>query len=86
MLTLKGYVSHSARTWVPNHTILLLCDASWFWNGTKAYISSRTYVEVNPDMEEARWLRRYARTAVEFVNEKVPEGGMYELLGFAGID
>ncbi|EEP75445.1 predicted protein [Uncinocarpus reesii 1704] len=75
ILTLKGYLTRSARKWVPNSTILLLSDVFWGSGTRRAYVSAQSTVEVDPDMKDADWLRRYSKGMAGYVNERFPENG-----------
>ncbi|KAI1980981.1 hypothetical protein LOZ53_005778 [Ophidiomyces ophidiicola] len=75
VLYLSGRILHSAQNWMPNVTVLLLSNVTWKSNGTRAYISAYSQVEINPDMEEAEWLRRHAKRVSAYINEDVPQNG-----------
>ncbi|KAL8770645.1 MAG: hypothetical protein Q9209_003713 [Squamulea sp. 1 TL-2023] len=80
-LALWGRVAKSAAHWKTSCTILLLSNPG-FRNDKRPTLSidSNTYVDVDPCMGEAEWLRAFAQrlTTREVVNVPFPEGGMDE--------
>ena len=77
-LSLCGRVAKSAAYWKASCTILLLSNPG-FRAGKKPTlcVNSRTYVDVDPCMADAAWLRGFAQrsTAREAINIPFPEGG-----------
>ncbi|KAK2744809.1 hypothetical protein FQN57_004132 [Myotisia sp. PD_48] len=73
ILGLYGSMMISALQWVPGQTVLLVSDASWK-SRSRAYISSQTCVEVDPDIVEAEWLRNLAVSQSELLNPDFPAG------------
>ncbi|KAL8779942.1 MAG: hypothetical protein Q9213_006705 [Squamulea squamosa] len=80
-LALWGRVAKSAAHWKTSYTILLLSNPG-FRNDKRPTLSinPNTYVDVDPCMGEAEWLRAFAQrlTTREVVNVPFPEGGMDE--------
>ncbi len=76
-LILWGYLGTSAACWKPAYTILLLTYAS-FSGGRRPSLSlnKETYVDVDPLMTDAYWLRGHAErlTKRENVNQPFPTG------------
>ncbi|KAL8872773.1 MAG: hypothetical protein Q9174_001649 [Haloplaca sp. 1 TL-2023] len=75
---LWGRATASAGSWKPYHTILLLSSPGFRVDRESTLsISSATQVDVDPRIEDAEWLRRYAQrvTMREAVNVPFPEGG-----------
>ena len=68
----------SARTWRPSHTILLITspDFSEEWKPTIS-LKDETWVDVDPQMRDATWLREHAQglTKKECVNVPFPLEG-----------
>ncbi|KAI4238006.1 MAG: hypothetical protein L6R40_005817 [Gallowayella cf. fulva] len=77
-LALSGRIATSAAYWKPSNTILLLNNPS-FRDDKKATLSigPNTYVDVDPCMADAEWLRAFAQglTTREAINVPFPEGG-----------
>lgn len=74
-LTLYGSVSESASSWQPSHTVLLIANPGWRIDKTaKLTLNANTQVHVNPNMEDARYVRALARRLVkkEHVNPPFP--------------
>lgn len=62
MFTLWGAALNSASTWVPSNTILLITNPGWCSNRPGAiYLKAVTYVDVDPAIPDAQWLRSYAQ-------------------------
>ncbi|KAL8846793.1 MAG: hypothetical protein Q9221_008143 [Calogaya cf. arnoldii] len=80
-LALYGRLAKSAADWKASDTILLLSNPG-FRSDKKPTLSinSNAYVDVDPSMGEAEWLRTFAQrlTTREVVNVPFPEGGMQE--------
>lgn len=77
-LTLWGCVAASASAWEPSSTILLLSNPA-LKEYTRPILSltAETYVDVDPAIPDAEWLRKYARnlTKRDHVNPPYPEDG-----------
>jgi len=69
-LTLWEVASHSAATWKPSHTVLLLTDPGHSGSGGRNTISlnAGTTVDVNPDVPESTWLRKFAENMTKTVH------------------
>jgi hypothetical protein len=66
----------SALQWTPFSTVLLISGANWKW-GSRLTITSRTTIEIDPDMAEAQQLRRVALLAHKHVNPLYPGDGTF---------
>ncbi|KAI4121603.1 MAG: hypothetical protein LQ338_006274 [Usnochroma carphineum] len=81
MLSLCGRVAKSAAYWKTSHTILLLSSPGFRGEGRGEKkpvlcVNWNTYVDVDPAMTDAQWLRRFAQrlTTREAVNIHFPQG------------
>ncbi|KAF2259306.1 hypothetical protein CC78DRAFT_74412 [Lojkania enalia] len=76
-LTLYGPTCASASRWRPSYTILLISNPSWRID-RMAFLSlnANTRLDVDPDMNDAVWLRSFAQrlTKKEHVNPPFPDG------------
>ena len=78
-LTLWGPLCSSPAYWIPSYTILLITRPGFHDEGRPLLsLNSDTYVDVDPCMTDAYWLRGHAQwlTKREHVNQPFPEGGM----------
>ena len=78
-LTLWGSVCSSTVDWRPSYTIFLITRPGLYGDGRPLLsLNSDTYVDVDPLMTDAYWLRGHAQrlTKREHVNQPFPEGGM----------
>ena len=84
MITLWGPVAASAAMWKPSHTVLLISNPR-VNSERRAMISltAETHVEVDPDMRDVDWLRRYAKglTKRDHVNQQLPEDSRRPIAG-----
>lgn len=66
----------SASDWTPGHTILLISFPGWR-SGSRVCLKSRTQIDVEPDVSEAEWLRKWAQRegGKSKANEVWPENG-----------
>ena len=79
-LTLWGAHCSSPAYWKPSYTILLITRPGFSSDGKQELtLLNDTYVDVDPCMTDAYWLRGHAQrlTKREHVNQPYPEGGMY---------
>lgn len=79
-ITLWGDALHSADSWVPSETILLITRPQVkIDRRTYLSLNSNSLVDVDPDTDDARWLRKHAQRMKrrEHVNPWCPEGGCY---------
>jgi len=69
-LTLWEVASRSAPAWKPSHTVLLLSEPGYSDSGSRNTISlnAGTIVDVNPDVPETAWLRRFAENMTKTVH------------------
>lgn len=74
ILVLYDIMMRSALNWTPNSTVLLISNANWK-TGSRVFVNAMTFIEVDPDIVEADWLRKYARNTAVYVNQPFPEGG-----------
>ncbi|KAL8910474.1 MAG: hypothetical protein Q9171_004225 [Xanthocarpia ochracea] len=80
-LTICGCVARSVAHWKTSSTILLLSNPGFRSDRRPTLsINSTTFVEIDPCMGEAEWLRAFAQrlTTREVVNVPFPEGGVEE--------
>ena len=78
-LTLWGSVCSSSVCWKASYTILLITRPGLYSGGKPLLLlNNDTYVDVDPLMTDAYWLRGHAQrlTKREHVNQPFPEGGM----------
>lgn len=86
-LTLWGRTAGSASYWKTSYTILLLSNPGFRGDRRPTLsLNQGTYVDVDPCMDDAYWLRGYAQrlTKREHVNQPFPEGGMLVALISSG--
>ena len=76
ILTMFGKMAHSGQRWTPFSTVLLVSRASWNLN-SRLSITSRTMIEVDPDIAEAEQLRKSAISANRHVNQPYPDNGTF---------
>lgn len=79
-ITLWGDALHSADSWVPSQTILLITRPQVkIDRRTYLSLNSSSLVDVDPDTDDARRLRKHAQSMKrrEHVNPCCPEGGCY---------
>jgi hypothetical protein len=78
-LTLWGYNIGAAGVWKPSHTVLLLTRARLATQRRATLgIGDGTWIDVDPAMRDAHWLREYAHGLKkrEHVNPPFPTEGM----------
>lgn len=78
-LTLWNRLCPSASAWKPSHTLLLITNAAFRSDGKPTInITATTQIEVDPEMRDGEWLRRFAQrlTKREHVNLPFPEDGL----------
>lgn len=75
ILVLYDVMMRSALTWTRNSTILLITNANWKDTGCRVFVNAMTFIEVDPDIVEADWLRKHALNTAVYVNQPFPEGG-----------
>ena len=78
-LNLWGPHCFSTAFWKPSNTILLITRPGLYGEGRPSLsLTHDTYVDVDPCMTDATWLRGHAQklTKREHVNQPFPEGGM----------
>ena len=78
-LTLWGTLCSSPAYWKPSYTILLITRPGLYSDGRPLLsLTNDTYVDIDPCMTDAYWLRGHAQrlTKREHVNQPFPEGGM----------
>ena len=78
-LILWGSLCSSTAFWKPSNTILLITRPGLYGEGRPILsLTNDTYVDVDPSMTDATWLRGHAQrlTKREHVNQPFPEGGM----------
>ncbi|KAM5506899.1 hypothetical protein McanMca71_001804 [Microsporum canis] len=68
---LYGEAMRSAMKWIPNSTVLLISNASWK-PGSRLYMTSLTFIEVDPDIIEAEELKKLATRTAVHVNPPFP--------------
>ncbi|KAL9129416.1 MAG: hypothetical protein Q9217_002121 [Psora testacea] len=76
MLTLWGCICSSAAAWEPSHTVLLISYPEFKVDRRPTILMKNgTYIEVDPLVTDACWLRAYAQrlTKREHVNQPFPE-------------
>lgn len=81
-LALLGRVATSAAYWKTSNTVLLLSNPGLRSDKRPTLsITQNTYVDVDPYMTDAEWLRAFAQrlTTKEPVNVPFPEGGMMRI-------
>ncbi|KAL8660274.1 MAG: hypothetical protein Q9202_006709 [Teloschistes flavicans] len=79
MLSLCGGLTASVASWETCHTILLLSNPDFRMEKRLILcVNSVTQVDVDPDMQDAHWLRAFAKklTMKEAINIPFPEEGM----------
>ncbi|KAL8806511.1 MAG: hypothetical protein Q9182_001294 [Xanthomendoza sp. 2 TL-2023] len=79
ILALYGRVATSAAYWKTSDTVLLLSNPGFRSEKRPTLsITPNTFVEVDPCLSDAEWLRAFAQrlTTREVVNVPFPEGGM----------
>ena len=79
-LTLWGAHCSSSAYWKPSYTILLITRPGFSSDGKQELtLLNDTYVDVDPCMTDAYWLRGHAQrlTKREHVNQPYPESGMF---------
>ena len=77
--TLWGWVCSSASAWKPSRTLLLISRPSFKVDRVlMVNMTSNTFVEVDPLMRDAIWLRSFAQklTKREHVNPEIPDDGL----------
>ncbi|KAK4993460.1 hypothetical protein LTR50_000390 [Elasticomyces elasticus] len=77
-LTLWGAVTESAAPWKPSSTVLLITNPGWkIGRKTHVSLTANTYVDVDPCMLDADWLRKFAdrMTKREHVCQPFPDRG-----------
>jgi hypothetical protein len=77
VLTLTGVVCGSASFWLPSHTVLLVSNPGCKLDRTtKLSLGANTRIDVDPDIQDALWLRALAQrlTEREHVNPPFPDG------------
>ena len=78
-LILWGSLCFSTTFWKPSNTILLVTRPGLYGDGRPLLsLTNDTYVDVDPCMTDANWLRGHAQrlTKREHVNQPFPAGGM----------
>lgn len=78
-LTLWGSVCSSSACWKASHKILLITRPGLYSDGKPLLsLNIDTYVDVDPLMTDAYWLRGHAQrlTKREHVNQPFPKGGV----------
>ncbi|KAF1989878.1 hypothetical protein K402DRAFT_370693 [Aulographum hederae CBS 113979] len=76
-LTLWGATAASASVWQTSNTVLLITNPGWrIERKTTISLTANTFVDVDPDIPDADWLRGFAQrlTRREHVNPPWPEG------------
>ncbi|KAK3061132.1 hypothetical protein LTS18_006957 [Coniosporium uncinatum] len=77
-LTLWNHAASSTTTWRASHTVLLLSNPGWRFDQRRTAISltANTYVDVDPSIPDAEWLRGFAArlTRREHVCPEFPQG------------
>ncbi|KAF2453617.1 hypothetical protein BDY21DRAFT_292851 [Lineolata rhizophorae] len=67
----------SAAHWTASNTVLLISSPGWHADRrVKIYLTSSTFIDVDPNIPDAEWLWRFAQrlTRREHVNPPFPEG------------
>lgn len=83
-LTLWGCLTNSASSWKTSHTVLLLTNPGSGENSRATVLLTDTsYVDVDPCMTDAVWLREFAQrlTKREHVNQPYSENGRKPVCG-----
>ena len=79
VLSLWEEASASAASWKPSETVLLISRPGYKEDrrASNIVVNAQTWVEVDPAMQDADWLREYARKLVkrDHVNLAFPEDG-----------
>lgn len=78
-LILWGSLCFSTAFWKPSNTILFITRPGLYGEGKpQLSLTNDTYVDVDPCMTDAYWLRGHAQrlTKREHVNQAFPAGGM----------
>lgn len=78
-LILWGSLCFSTAFWKPSNTILFITRPGLYGEGRPLLsLTNDTYVDVDPCMTDANWLRGHAQrlTKREHVNQPFPAGGM----------
>ena len=78
-LILWGSLCFSTAFWKPSNTILLITRPGLYGEGRPLLsLTNDTFVDVDPCMTDANWLRGHAQrlTKREHVNQPFPAGGM----------
>lgn len=78
LLTLWSRTAASASYWKASYTVLLISNASFRADRRPTLsLAPCTYVDVDPCMDDAYWLRGYAQRLVkrEHVNQPFPDDG-----------
>lgn len=87
-LTLWDVVTPSAAQWKPSHTVLLITNPGLKPHDRKIQLSlnTSTFVDVDPDLSGAEWLRTYVGGLVKrnHVNPPFPDS-QYALLLYSSI-
>ena len=76
-ITLWNGMCSSASSWTPSSTVLLLTRPGFRSDySARVTINNDTFVEVDPEMDDAHWLRNFAEKMIkrEHVNQPFPEG------------
>jgi len=77
-LTLWNHAAASTACWRAAHTILLLSNPGWCFDqrGTRISLTANTYVDVDPSIPDAEWLRGFAARLMrrEHVCPEFPPG------------
>lgn len=75
-LTLWGSICTSASLWRVSQTVLLMSNPGWrIEQNVRLSVTTSTMIDVDPDMEDANWLRGWAQRLKrrEHVNPEFPE-------------
>lgn len=81
MLCVWDALMDSVALWRPSVTVLLVTNPGWKDGGKKNLsINPNTYVDVDPNMYDADWLRNHAQNIAKrnHVNPPFPREGKYE--------
>ena len=76
ILTLWGCICPSAAAWKPSYTVLLITQPDFKAERRPTLsLNDKTFVDIDPLMTDADWLRGYAQrlTKREHVNQPFPE-------------
>ena len=72
----------SATRWSPSETVLLITSPGYNAERKRLSVSFSTFLEVNPSMYDAEWLRDYASKRLRREHANPPFPGIFDTVGF----